>query len=237
MLFGFGRKAKKLDVEVKIASHSAPELVRSLLLDYDRSLESTLSDAPANGEGIRVNGVVVPVIRLPFAKLSSFFLELYDRSNHDFFGNELPACKLAWNRRFRSLGGRIECRKRLIELSSAHFEACGVAALGIVLIHEQIHLALFERRRPFGHTALFKQKSHAVGLPSIHHEMPLPQRMIKPRKFHVYECRCGIVIRSRRRFRLARACGACCKKHNRGRFDSRFTLRYSGVIVAAGGES
>lgn len=177
---------------------------------------------------VMVNGLATPIVRVAFSKLGAYFERIYTDANQAFFQNQLPACKIAWNRRFRNLGGRIDCRRRLLELSAAHFEACGAVALGVVLIHEQIHLSLFEQGLPSGHTPLFKARSCAIGLTDIHHAMPLPARLKKPAILHLYQCRCGKVIESPRRFRTPRACTACCNQFNSGRYDVRFALRLIG---------
>ncbi|MGL4464488.1 MAG: SprT-like domain-containing protein [Planctomycetia bacterium] len=128
-----------------------------------------------------VNGVRVPIVRLEDHKVDLYFQRLYDLSNRLHFGGRLADCDLVWNRRFRNLGGRIDCGRRVIELSAAHFEACGVAALGVVLIHEQIHLSLFLEKKPFGHTSEFKRLATALGQPEIRHRMPLPRRLARRR--------------------------------------------------------
>lgn len=178
-----------------------------------------------------VNGIAVPIVRIGWQHVGRFYGELFASANDRLFNGRLPACRLSWNRRFRNLGGRIDCRQNLIELSSAHFEACGAPALGIVLIHEQIHLSLSTDHLSSGHTPEFKRRSLALGLPSIHHAMPLPQRLRRPRRVHVYRCACGKEVQSRVRFRQPRACAACCRRHANGRFDRRFLLEYIGAEV------
>src|SRR5690606_1101234 len=104
---------------------------------------------------VRVNGLAVPVIRLQWRNVSPFFELLFDIANKEHFSNTLPGCQLTWNKRFRRVGGRIDCRRRVVELSAAHFEACGCAALGVVLLHEQVHLSLYEEGLAYGHTPEF----------------------------------------------------------------------------------
>jgi predicted SprT family Zn-dependent metalloprotease len=95
--------------------------------------------------------------------------------------------------------------------------------MGIVLVHEMIHLALFADRLSFGHTPEFKRRSRALGLPGIYHELPLPNRMVRAKRY-VYGCPCGARVESRVKFRQPRACGRCCRRFARGRFDPRFVL-------------
>jgi predicted SprT family Zn-dependent metalloprotease len=205
---------------------NALELVRSTAVELEPSLADQWDSKLESGETVSVNGATTPVLRLPFPKLKPFFREIFNRADRLWFGGSLPECSLSWNSRFRSLGGRIQCQERKIELSSAHFESCGPAALGLVLIHEQIHLWLYERRRSHGHTAEFRGKSLSIGLPNIHHAMPLPGRITDRMVFHLYVCPNGHEHRSRRRKRRTVACLICCRLYNRGRFDERFAFRY-----------
>lgn len=187
--------------------------------------------AESSGQ-VSVNGIHVPVLRLGWSNVGPFFEELYRQANQELFENgSLPRCRLVWNKRFRNLGGRIDPQNRVLELSAAHYEACGAVALGVVLVHEQIHLALYEQGLPHGHTRAFKSLSGNLGLPSIHHEMPLPERLRPAPKLHWYRCRCGKVISSRIRFHKPRACAECCHRHAKGRYDSRFNLRYIGTFA------
>jgi predicted SprT family Zn-dependent metalloprotease len=194
-------------------------------------LEPELSSAKSlqNAPTVRVNGIDVPVLRLQWRNVGPFFEQLFDYSNRQHFRGHLPPCKLSWNKRFRRVGGRIDCRARLVELSAAHYESCGCAALGVVLLHEQVHLSLYEEGLAYGHTAEFKRRSLNLGLPDIHHEMPLPDRLRKPRCVHLYQCVCGTVVQSRIKFRKPRACATCCDRYSGGRYDRRFQLRYIGI--------
>lgn len=178
---------------------------------------------------VRVNGLEVPVVRVSWKKVGEFFERLYEVSNRENFSAGLPPCKLLWNKRFRRVGGRIDCKHRTVELSAAHYESCGCAALGIVLIHEQIHLSLYEEGIAYGHTPEFKRRSLGLGLPAIHHEMPLPDRLRKPVRYHLYCCACGAVVKSRVKFRKPRACAACCNRFAAGHYDTRFRLTYMGI--------
>lgn len=210
-------------------NHRALEVVRQVLEEVDPDRLPLLDQPPT----IVVNGVGVPVVRLRWQAIGDFFSRLFEVANGRLFGGTLPGCQIAWNPRFRNLGGRIDPQRRRLELSSAHFEACGAVALGIVLVHEQIHLALFEEQLPFGHTREFARRSAALGLPNIHHQMPLPERLRRPTPEHLYRCDRGHLVRSRVRFRTPRACAPCCDQHAQGRFDERFPLHYVRTIVPA----
>lgn len=177
---------------------------------------------------VRVNGLTVPVLRLPTDRVQPFLESVWRAGNMQFFSGALPDCPIEWNPRFRRVAGRIGCARRRVELSTAHYETCGPVALAVVLLHEQIHLSLWEDSLPFGHTTEFRRRSILMGMPGIYHELPLPERMARP--LHRYGCLCGWVTTSRVRFRTPRACSACCEKYNRGRYDERFNLRYLGSV-------
>jgi predicted SprT family Zn-dependent metalloprotease len=176
---------------------------------------------------VTANGLAVPIQRVSWNRVDDFFEGVFQQANERFFAGRLPRCRRIWNSRFRGLAGRIRCPERIIELSSAHFEQCGVAAMGVVLVHEMIHLALHTDRLPMGHTVEFKRRSLSVGLPRIYHELPLPSRLVK-RKKYLYRCSCGQVVEAKIKFRQPRACARCCRQYARGRFDPRFVL----VLVA-----
>ncbi|MBY0585572.1 SprT-like domain-containing protein [bacterium] len=209
-------------------------LVGEVLADVESTAFQRWTDSLGNDllPHVTANGLTVPIVRVSWNRVDDFFQTLFDRANHQFFGNHLPPCRRVWNRRFRGLAGRIQCRENVIELSSAHFEQCGAAAMGIVLVHEMIHLALFTDRLPFGHTGEFKRRSLSVGLPRIYHELPLPGRLAKSKRYR-YRCVCGQMVLSRIKFRQPRACAHCCKKFSRGRFDPRFTLVFVDEVATA----
>jgi predicted SprT family Zn-dependent metalloprotease len=210
--------------------HPTLDVLWNSLGEIDPSAQERWLDAHSRLRPVHVNGVDVPIVRIPWSRVDDFFQLAFQQANNALFGGDLPPCRLRWNSRFRGVAGRIECRSRRIELSSAHFEACGVVALGVVLIHEQIHLSLFEHRLPFGHTGEFKRRSREVGLPEIHHALPLPDRIVRRRRLHRWACRtCGRVSTSKIRFRAPRACADCCGRFARGRYDARFNLVYLGV--------
>lgn len=217
-------------------SHPVLVIIDEVLRDLKESPVAEDWSYRAGDGKVLANGVAVPVRRLSWPKIGPFFEQLYDRSNAALFQRRLPGCRLRWNRRFRSLAGRIQCRERILEISSAHFEACGAVALGVVVVHEQIHLALYESGLPSGHTRQFKHLSGAFGLPKIHHELPLPDRLRRA-TVHLYRCVCGRVFESRIRFQKPRACSTCCAAHAGGRYDARFRLQYIGTNVQSPGSS
>lgn len=209
----------------RLIANPTARLIADVLASIDSSTHAKWRDGlgDPNLPRVTANGLSVPIVRVPWNKVDDFFETLFAIANDRHFSSVLPRCRRVWNRRFRGLAGRIECRSKTIELSSAHFEQCGIGAMGIVLVHEMIHLALFTERRPHGHTGEFKRRSFSLGLPRIYHELPLPTRLVRPKRY-VYACACGLRVESKIRFRAPRACASCCKKFNRGRFDRRFAL-------------
>lgn len=212
-------------------SSSALELIRTT---YEELYpEARRGAAESRGRArVLVNGVHADVVWLPTHLLGIFLEEVQRRGNDAFFDGALPKCQFSWNRRFRNSAGRINCGRRHIELSSAHYEACGPLPLAVVFIHEMIHLSLYEDHLPHGHTREFKRRSWRLGLPRIHHELPLPERITSARRYQIYQCRsCQRVTESRVRFRRPRACGRCCRQFAQGRFDRRFLLLWKGERV------
>ncbi len=148
---------------------------RSLVLSQLQDQLSAFSDqqlTDAELGQVSVNGVTVPIVRLPGHDLLPFFEQLFASANASYFANALPSCSINWNKRLRSAGGRVFVHKRAIELSAIHYESAGAAALGIVLVHEQIHQYLFESGQRFGHTPAFRQISLRLGLPELTHVCP-----------------------------------------------------------------
>jgi len=212
-------------MEVTVTERLIGELFASLSPRLASEWETKLADPSV--PRVTANGLAVPIIRAEWNHVDDFFDGLFDTANNLFFSGRLPACRRSWNNRFRRVAGRIDCHRQQIELSAPHYEACGTAALGVVLVHEMIHLSLYSDGRPFGHTREFKYRSSSLGLPDVHHELPIPDRL-KPRKAHLYRCKCGRIVESRIKFRRPRACAHCCRSFARGRYDDRFRLIYVG---------
>lgn len=165
--------------------------------------------------------------------------EIYAQINAQYFENALPMCQIKWSRQLTRAAGNIDVKNRTIKLSvpllvdayatnGARFEICGVEcdsksrALEEILKHEMIHLWLFERGLPWGHTANFRLKARLLGQPKTRHQIARPM----PTSGWIYQCpRCEARILRRRRFGRPVACATCCKTHNGGVFDVRFQLR------------
>lgn len=162
---------------------------------------------------------------------------LYDALNREFFENILPPCQIRWSRRLTRAAGNIRVESRVISLSipllidafakGQTFTICGVecddseTALKEILKHEMIHLWLFEKGLPPGHTAQFRAKARAIGQAKTRHGIDLPM----PKSGWIYRCRnCGAQMARRRRVSRAAACAKCCREFSGGKFDARFVL-------------
>ena len=155
-------------------------------------------------------------------------LEYFERINRQHFDGFLEAPVLKWNSRLRSSGGRFTPGSRMfpterrptIEVASyLQEEKNGLFLVADTLAHEMIHYWLWERRRPYGHTDEFWAKMTQMGVSRYNTVPKLP-----PFKY-LFRCPgCGEGFVLRKKFRGPRACATCCKKHNRGRYDSRFRL-------------
>lgn len=155
-----------------------------------------------------------------------------------YFDSSLPLCRIEWSRRLTRAAGNINVKNRLVKLSipllvdafadGASHTVVGIrcdsmqAAVEEILKHEMIHLWLFERGLPCGHTPEFRRKAREIGQPRTRHDIARPL----PASGWLYSCPCcnAQVVR-RKRFGRSRACAPCCKKWSHGRYDARFALR------------
>jgi hypothetical protein len=174
---------------------------------------------------------------------------LYCQFNAEYFDGALPPCKLTWSRALTRAAGNIDVRRREIKLSvpllieafiseslfAPEYSICGVPcenserAIGEILKHEMIHLWLFEKGLPHGHTPEFRRKAHELGQPQTRHSIALP----KPHRGWEYSCaNCGDVFARRRRYGRPAACANCCKRFSKGRYDERFKLKGKRIIAA-----
>ena len=169
--------------------------------------------------------------------------KLFDEINATYFDHGLTTPVLRWNRRLTSSAGRFipARRKRVFRLmgwvpdtGAGHGEAAieiasylltiegGLDQIRDTLGHEMIHYWLWCHGRPYGHSPEFHEKMREMGV-SRYNAVP------KHRKHkYVYVCpACARNFPTRKRLGIL-ACADCCKTHNRGKFDSRFTLKISG---------
>lgn len=92
-----------------------------------------------------------------------------------------------------------------------------------------IHLWLYEKQLPHGHTPEFRRKAREIGQGKTRHAIDLPT----PKTGWQYSCNaCGDAFARRRRYGRPVACARCCKQFNRGSYDARFKLRGKRIISA-----
>ena len=134
---------------------------------------------------------------------------------------------IRWNPRMRSTAGTAFPAKTLITLNP-RLLSFGEEEVDRTLRHELAHLlAHFRagRRRIAPHGPEWRAACRDLGLTDEKrcHELPLPRRSQVPR--HRYACpACGVILSRVRPLKKKSACLACCRKHNRGRYDERFRL-------------
>ena len=135
--------------------------------------------------------------------------------------------RVEWNPRLKSCAGRADYRRKLISLSPQliHYPP----EVERTLRHELAHLlAHFRegRRRIMPHGPEWRIACQDLGIEEEKrcHSLPFPVRE-RARRL-LYKCpNCRQSFPRIRRIRRAIACLACCRAHNRGRFDARFRLR------------
>ena len=168
--------------------------------------------------------------------------KLYCVLNAEYFEGVLPPCRLVWSRQLTRAAGNIAVRTRVIKLSvpilrgafstatlfAPEYSVCGVRcdnsqdAIREILKHEMIHLWLFEKGLPHGHSNEFRVKAREMGQPKTRHDIALPT----PKTGWEYFCaHCLTTFTRRRRYGRAVACGKCCQKWGNGKFDGRFKLK------------
>src|SRR5882724_10122365 len=133
-----------------------------------------------------------------------------------------------WNARLFSAAGRADSRRNLISLNPRLREH-DAAEIDRTLRHELAHLlAQFRagRRRVAPHGAEWRKACRDLGIGDElrTHALPFPIQR-RSRRF-LYECpRCRKEFPRVRRLKRAVACLECCRKFNRGKFDSSAQLR------------
>lgn len=133
--------------------------------------------------------------------------------------------RVCWNARMRSTAGMAYPGKGLIKLNPRLIEI-GEEEVDRTLRHELAHLLAHHRagrRRIAPHGPEWRRACADLGLADEArcHTLPLPRRTLE--RPHVYHCPgCRAEVRRVRPFRRATACLACCRRHNRGRYDERF---------------
>ncbi len=131
---------------------------------------------------------------------------------------------VVWRPRMRSTAGYAKWPQWRVELNPRLKEFPG--EVGRTLKHEVAHLiahARAGRRRIAPHGREWRKACADLGIPdeSARHTLPLPAR--KQKRNFTYVCPvCDVVVERVRKFRRRTACLACCRKHNRGRYDAKF---------------
>jgi predicted SprT family Zn-dependent metalloprotease len=152
---------------------------------------------------------------------------IFQEINEKHFDGFLDAPEFAWNSRLRSAAGRFIPGSRKffrqappkIEVASYLIEEEAAATLIYdTIAHEMIHLWLWVRRRPYGHTEEFMVKMRAMGASRYN---PVPKH---PSPKYIYRCpACNRDFPARKKLGVL-ACLDCCKRESGGKFDRRFRL-------------
>ena len=133
--------------------------------------------------------------------------------------------RVCWNSRMRSTAGTAHAREAVISLNP-RLRDFGEAEIDRTLRHELAHLLAHHRagrRRIAPHGPEWKRACQDLCLPNEKrcHDLPLPRRVMNAR--HLYRCsHCALELKRVRPMRRKTACLACCRLHNRGRYDERF---------------
>lgn len=133
-----------------------------------------------------------------------------------------------WNSRLQTCAGRADFRNLRITLNPRLVEH-GYQEIDRTLRHELAHIlahARAGRRRIQPHGLEWRRACHDLGIGDekrCHNLAALVSR--RARRF-LYKCpNCRRDFPRVRRIRRAIACLACCRAHNRGKFDARFRLK------------
>ncbi|MEY2538288.1 MAG: SprT protein [Verrucomicrobiota bacterium] len=143
--------------------------------------------------------------------------------------------RVTWSSRMRSCAGRADYGKKLISLN-LRLREHGADEIDRTFRHELAHLLAQSRagrRRISPHGKEWRKACHELGIGDEErcHNLPFPMAA-RIRRF-LYKCpNCRRDFPRVRRIRRAIACLACCRAHNRGRFDSQFRLR---LVNCSGG--
>ncbi len=135
---------------------------------------------------------------------------------------------IEWNARLKTAAGRADYRHSKVSLNPCLHDH-GSAEIDRTLRHELAHLLAHVRagrRLIQPHGEEWRAACHDLGIgdETRCHSLPFPIRP-RPRRL-LYKCnRCGRNFPRVRRFKRGTACLACCRMHNRGRYDARFILR------------
>jgi len=132
-----------------------------------------------------------------------------------------------WNTRLRTTAG-MACSRRLAIFLNPRLVEVSASEVQRTLRHELAHLVAHERsgrRKIDPHGPEWKLACADLGIPGEPrcHDLPFRSRRLTRKYF--YQCpQCGVVIRRVRKIKRPVACLSCCKRHNGGKYHSRFRL-------------
>jgi predicted SprT family Zn-dependent metalloprotease len=133
-----------------------------------------------------------------------------------------------WDRRLRSAAGRAIYREGRVSLNPRLCEH-GDDEIDRTLRHELAHLlAQFRagRRRIQPHGREWREACRDLGIADETRCHALPFPIHRRERRLLYKCSsCGRDFPRVRRLKRKSACLACCRAHNRGKYDRRFELR------------
>lgn len=134
--------------------------------------------------------------------------------------------RVEWNPRLKTCAGRADYRRRLLTLNPRLVRHPG--EIDRTVRHELAHLlAQFRagRRRISPHGAEWREACRDLGIGDEKRCHALPFALTNRRR-RLYRCpKCWRDFPRVRRIGRAVACLACCRTHNRGKFDARFRLK------------
>ncbi len=133
-----------------------------------------------------------------------------------------------WEPRLQTAAGRADWRRLCVSLNPRLREH-GPAETDRTLRHELAHLlahARAGRRRIQPHGPEWRAACRDLGIADETRCHSLPFTVRRRARRLLYRCRsCAREFPRVRPFKRKTACLACCRTHNRGRYDSRFILR------------
>lgn len=165
-----------------------------------------------------------PAVRPTAHDLTSTARSLLRANGANRIANEI---RIEWNPRLKTCAGRAVYRQNLITLNPQLVLHSG--EVDRTLRHELAHfLAQFRtaRRRILPHGAEWRQACCDLGIDDEKRCHSLLLATKDCRRRFLYRCsECSRDFPRVRKIRHAVACLACCRTHNRGKFDPRFRLR------------
>ncbi len=191
---------------------------RQLLLDFGRSVMRRVKTAPEDLARPRRNS------RLRHDPL----LEDFANQLLKAAGCRHLAARVFWNPTLRTTAGMAIWRDRMVVLNPKLLEV-SAGEVQRTLRHELAHLLAKHRagrRRIDAHGQEWRQACIDLGIPdeSRCHDLPFKRRRIA-RKFF-YACPvCSATLARVQPLKKSAACIKCCRKHNHGKYHSRFRFR------------